>query len=222
MSVGLPERTALINDAKPNGAQTPVLIVAELPAGFVRLLTESPDFAVLQCQEEPSEVLSDSRRMAPCVLLAREQFVLSAGQNFLSELIGDGHSNKLLVICSSEANLIPELLHLGCSGALRIDMPPTDLHRAIRAVASGELWFPRKVMSNAIRTLLSPGAKRLTAREREILKLIALGYNNREIAQALFISRETVRWHVRSLYTKIGTHDRKRVIAIAAEEWFTP
>jgi DNA-binding NarL/FixJ family response regulator len=217
------EKAAVMRDVTPNSTQTSILVIGDLRSASLGYLTESEDFFVSGCREEPTEVLSECRRLTPCVLLSRQEFVLSVDQNFLFELVGNSHLNKLLVIGNSGAVLIPELLHLGCSGVLRSDMPPSELHRAIHAVAAGELWFPRKVLSNAIRNLLSmSNPKRLTQREKEILNLIALGYNNREIAKTLFISRETVRWHVRSLYTKLGTHDRKRVIAIATEERRTP
>jgi DNA-binding NarL/FixJ family response regulator len=106
---------------------------------------------------------------------------------------------------------LAEFLHLGFFGTLHPDTPAPDLRRALHAVAGGELWFPRKVMSRAIRTLLPTiAATRLTAREREVLSLMEQGYSNREISEALYISRETVRWHVKSLNSKIGKVDRWR------------
>ncbi len=213
----------VVNHAKRTSTRSPLVIAAGLPASFVKQLNASSDFTILELKGEPSEILAGCHKLGPCLLIASEQFILSLDPRFLLELTGDGHLNKILAICNSETNLVPELdlLQLGCSGVLWTDMPVSDMHRALHAVARGELWFSRIVLSNAIRKLLSASSsRRLTPREREVLQLIGQGYNNRKIAEKLFISRETVRWHVRSLYAKIGTHDRKRVTAIAAEERF--
>ena len=107
-------------------------------------------------------------------------------------------------------------LKMGCSGAVQRTAPPSVFRRALRAVGSGELWASRQMVSVVLRELLmADQPRRLTEREREILGLIASGYPNREIAGLLFISRETVRWHVRTLYKKLGIRDRNHAIAFA-------
>ncbi|MBV6466430.1 MAG: response regulator transcription factor [Bryobacterales bacterium] len=208
---------------KRTSARSPLVITAGLPASVVKLLNSSSEFTILELKGEPPEILAGCHKLGPCLLIASEQFILALDPGFLLELSGEGQLNKILAVCNSETNRVPELdlLQLGCSGVLWADMCAADMHRALHAVARGEMWFSRIVLSNAIRKLLSSSSsRRLTPREREVLQLIGQGYNNRKIAEKLFISRETVRWHVRSLYAKIGTHDRKRVTAIAAEERF--
>ena len=102
-----------------------------------------------------------------------------------------------------------EIIHMGFAGLLRRDELPEKLVRAVEAVVSGQLWFPREMLSRVVRVLLSEeGKNRLKSREVEILKLIGSGLNNQQIADTLFISRETVRWHVRGLYAKLGIKDR--------------
>jgi NarL family two-component system response regulator LiaR len=76
-------------------------------------------------------------------------------------------------------------------------------------VGDGQLWFPREIISRVLKGLLiEEDLNRLTSREIEIVRLVGSGLNNQEIADKLFISRETVRWHVRALHAKLGTKDR--------------
>ncbi len=106
---------------------------------------------------------------------------------------------------------------MGCRGVLEVDSPAATLRRAIQAVASGEIWASRRSISRVVQTLLFADRQQMTSRESQILKLIARGYSNREIAEQLFISRETVRWHMRSLYSKIGAHDRDSAVTYARD-----
>jgi DNA-binding NarL/FixJ family response regulator len=101
-------------------------------------------------------------------------------------------------------------LESGCSNYV--------LRKAVRSIAAGELWASRRVVSRLIQDfLLAESLKELSPREHEILTLIGQGYKNREIAERLFISTETVQWHMRGLYAKIGAKDRLSAAVFAAE-----
>jgi DNA-binding NarL/FixJ family response regulator len=100
-------------------------------------------------------------------------------------------------------------LKLGCHGVIPAKLPLRLLRRAVPSILAGELWAPRQVLSEMLLDLLhAPTAKQgnlLTPREGHVLELVRLGYTNAEIAATLFISHETVRWHKRRLYRKIGS-----------------
>jgi len=103
-----------------------------------------------------------------------------------------------------------QLLHMGYQGVLRRDESPATVVRAVQAVADGQLWFPRATLSRILgRFLVADDPNRLTDREWEILALIGAGLNNQEVADKLFISRETVRWHVKSLNAKLAVGNRR-------------
>src|SRR5262249_23328972 len=105
---------------------------------------------------------------------------------------------------------------MGCIGVLSYSVTEQILRRAVHAVGNGELWMPRKILSKlAERAFMKDSNRKLTQRESEIFKLICLGFTNQQIAEHLFISRETVRWHVRSLYSKIGVDSRSDAIRYA-------
>jgi DNA-binding NarL/FixJ family response regulator len=124
-----------------------------------------------------------------------------------------GHMNNALAIAVSDDkdNLdCEQIIRMGFVGLLRRDEPSATLIRAVQVVVNGELWFPRQVLSRVLRMLLAEkGKSLLKPREMQILQLIGSGLNNQQIADALFISRETVRWHVRGLYSKLGIKNRR-------------
>lgn len=121
-------------------------------------------------------------------------------------------SNKrLLVLCQRcDDEVCRMALAMGCSGVMTRDTPAEDLRRAIKAMSEGELWYPRAVLSALARGAISnigKHQKKLTVRETEILRLL-MDHKNQDIADQLFISRETVRWHLRALYAKLGVSGR--------------
>jgi DNA-binding NarL/FixJ family response regulator len=103
-----------------------------------------------------------------------------------------------------------KLLRMGCVGSLRRQEAPATFQRAVKAVVAGELWFPRATLSRILRGfLVAQDPDRLTCRELEIMTLVAADLNNQQIADKLFISRETVRWHIKSLHGKLGVRTRR-------------
>ena len=106
--------------------------------------------------------------------------------------------------------LCEDLLRMGCAGLLRPKDGPGTLERALKAILAGELWFPRETVSRMLKQfLIATDPNRLTSREREILALVGADLNNQQIADKLFITRETVRWHIKALHTKLGTSNRR-------------
>jgi DNA-binding NarL/FixJ family response regulator len=97
---------------------------------------------------------------------------------------------------------------MGCVGLVSRDFTAEQAFRALSAVLDGELWLSRKTSSQTLLKLIREAKYHLTSRESQILSLLGEGLKNHEIAERLFISPQTVRWHLRSLYTKLGTHDR--------------
>ena len=102
-----------------------------------------------------------------------------------------------------------ELLQVGIAGFLEEGASPEAFRIAIQRVAEGQIWANRQLLSAALRGMISVvDDPRFTRRETEILRCVAAGDDNRHIAEKLYISRETVRWHLRSAYAKLGIHDR--------------
>jgi DNA-binding NarL/FixJ family response regulator len=120
-----------------------------------------------------------------------------------------------------------EALRAGASGFLLKDAPPEQLVDGIRAVASGDALLgpsiTRRVIEEYVRRPpgsarpLSPELEQLTARESEVLKLIARGFSNAEIAKALFLGETTVKTHVAHVLTKLDLRDRVQAVVLAYE-----
>ncbi len=192
-------------------AHTVVIVETALPAH----LELSHHFKVVVCPPVFSELEGLCANSLPCIVLAEEAFIRSFPQRFHQRLRRYGNQILLLAISSPSASYVGELLEFGCAGVVAKDITVKELTRAMDAMIRGEFWFPRIVMSDILRRVLPKfEAHRLTPREKEVLIMIADGHSNDAIAKALFISRETVRWHQRSLYSKVGTSDRRQLAAM--------
>jgi DNA-binding NarL/FixJ family response regulator len=179
-------------------------------------LAEKGCTVVTTCNGNPEETLSLCARLTPCVLVVDEMLVDEFDPEEFSAAIDFGRAVQVLVESTNmDVNRIERLISLGCAGILRASAPPAEALRALRVIGNGELWASRSVLSTLLRKLMRDAKHGLTARESEILALMTEGLKNVEIAERLFISPQTVRWHLRSLYAKLGTHDRMRATVSA-------
>jgi DNA-binding NarL/FixJ family response regulator len=178
--------------------------------GLRRCFSQRDGFLLVEGSESFDQLLTHCQRMAPCVVLADEAFVSRLDPAEFSALVDFGRSIQVLV-CSSTADdrTVQNWIRLGCMGFLPEDASPAVLRKAVRAVSLGELWIERRLLTRVLQQLLmATRSPKLTPREKDIMKLIARGYKNRAIAEKLSISHETVRWHIRSLHSKLGLQDR--------------
>ena len=107
---------------------------------------------------------------------------------------------------------------LGCFGFLTDDTSLPWLEKILYAVGCGEMWVPRSLLSQLFQAeLLDHNSSRLSRRECEILNLLGQGLSNKCIAESLFISQETLRWHLRNLYGKTRVQGRVKLIEYAHE-----
>jgi DNA-binding NarL/FixJ family response regulator len=191
-----------------------VILCGDLTPKWARLgqeLTETGGTIVTRCTGEPAETLALCRRLSPCVLVADAAFIEHCNPEDFSTAVDFGQTIQVLIEADEPGLARAEhLIRLGCGGLLNRSSSPSLARRALRAVLDGELWASRKLLSGMTQKLLRESKHQLTFRESEILALVAEGLKNHEIAEHLFISPQTVRWHLRSLYCKLGTHDRKR------------
>lgn len=115
---------------------------------------------------------------------------------------------------------IPDLILKGVYGILSSDAGSVILKEAIRVAHSGELWLDRKIIKNILcRINHEEKSIDLTKREREIVSLICLGYRNKEIAQKLDISEQTVKSHCNRIYKKVGVTDRLQLALYTHRLW---
>lgn len=177
-----------------------------------RCFSKCDDIALMRGVEPLDRLLSECASIVPFVLLADYDFVTDFDRLAeFSQRIDFGRSVQVLVLVKEErSGSLDRLLRAGCMGYLRDETPPSVVRKAVRAVAAGEVWAPRKTLARLLHGYLENKRRdRLTKRESELLKLVAEGYTNKQMAEALSISHETVRWHMRMLYSKLGVHSRE-------------
>ena len=188
----------------------------------------SPGMELSQCSGTLGELLAECHRMAPCVLVVSQESLEELDTNEFSAFVGVGGSVRVLVLGTRKSpHLVEKFLSMGCMGYLPQDVARPTLRRAVRAIASGQVWADRTTITQVMkrmllkqllqeltstqvmkRMLLKQLLQELTSREKDIVRLIASGLSNRAIADRLYITHETVRWHIRALYSKLGVQDR--------------
>src|SRR6516225_6199300 len=173
------------------------------------LLVVDDRFAVTKCSGTPEEGLALCRNLVPCILVVNEAFIEKINVEKFCEAVDFGRSIRVLVeIEDHNRGKTARLVRMGCAGVLSRNASPEIMCRAVKAVLADELWVDRKTISRIVQNMLHGIKCGLTPREIEIYGLLAEGLRNCEIAERLFISVNTVRWHLRSVYSKLGTRER--------------
>jgi DNA-binding NarL/FixJ family response regulator len=208
-----------------------VLIVddqALVRAGFRMILEAEEDMEVVGEAADGREAVAEARRLRPDVVLMDVRMPDVDGIEATRRLLGDGADAKVVMLTTFDMDeYVYDALRAGASGFLLKDVPPEQLVAGIRAVASGDaLLAPavtRRVIEEFVRRppasvrTLPPKLGDLTARELEVLKLIARGRSNAEIATELFVSETTVKTHVAHVLMKLRLRDRVQGVVLAYE-----
>ena len=188
---------------------------ADLWSRLEEALAGQTSYVLGRCRPD-SDLVKLCQRLTPALLITEEAIAHQLPFEELRDLISARDLYMLVIVEHEDAAICEHFLRKGCAGVLHKGASAHLLRRAIDAVFGGELWLPRRILSRLLHhALFHNAARALTPREAEILKSIHAGLNNQQIADQLFISRETVRWHVRSLYSKIGVSNRQGAIRYA-------
>jgi len=201
-----------------------LLIVDDHPVvrdGLRGMFDADPGFRVLGEAADGVEGVELARRLDPDVVLMDLRMPGGSGVDAIAELARRGARCRVLVLTTydTDTDTLPAI-EAGATGYLLKDAPREELFTAVRAAAEG-----RTVLSPAVATRLvtrvrtpaapsAPAGQSLSAREREVLVLVAQGTSNREIAAELFISEATVKTHLTHIYAKLGVKDRSAAVAV--------
>ena len=206
-----------------------VLLVDDEPlvrSGLRAILESEPDLAVVGEADDGAAAISQARRTHPDIVLMDVRMPHVDGIA-ATRLLGqfDGGGPAVIVVTTFENdNYVYEALHAGARGFLLKRSAAEDFINAIRTVHEGEsLLFPA-----ALRRLVTRhrghgdglAAANLTEREKEVLRLMARGHSNAEIATELFLGVETVKTHVRNVLAKLRARDRVQAVITAYESGF--
>jgi DNA-binding NarL/FixJ family response regulator len=209
-----------------------VLIVddqALVRAGFRMILDAEEDIDVAGEAANGREAVEEARRLRPDVVLMDVRMPEVDGIEATRRLLADGGAEPKVVMLTTfdMDEYVYDALRAGASGFLLKDVPPEQLVDGIRAVARGDALLAPSVTRRVIQEFVrrpprSVGTQplelaELTARELEVLKLIARGLSNSEIAKELFVSETTVKTHVAHVLTKLDVRDRVQAVVLAYE-----
>jgi DNA-binding NarL/FixJ family response regulator len=179
-----------------------------------RLFTDSTarcaGITIIRCSENLEEALSLRDRINVSVFVARQSFLEQLPGSTVMHITEFGKGSHVLAVLDSnpvESTSVAKMLRLGCHGVLPSQFSSKLFSRAVSAILRGEIWAPHAVISELLTDLLRAASLKtengLTPQEVRILELSSQGYKNSAIADALFISLETVRWHKRRLNRKL-------------------
>ena len=198
-------------------------------AGFRLLVESAPDLEVVGEAADGAEAVELTRRQRPDVVLMDIRMPVMDGLEATRRIssLDENAGPRILVLTTFDLDeYVYQALRAGASGFVLKDIPPADLLAAIRIVAAGDaLLAPsvtRRLIAEFVRRpglapLTPPALEVLTAREREVLALVARGLSNGEIAEHLVVSPATSKTHVSRLLTKLGARDRAQLVALAYE-----
>jgi DNA-binding NarL/FixJ family response regulator len=196
-------------------------------AGFRAILEVQADVEVVGEAEDGAEAVALAERRAPDVILMDIRMPVLDGVEATRRLVAAGSPARILVLTTFDLDdYVHAAIRAGASGFLLKDVTPAKLLEAIRVVAAGDaLLAPsvtRRLLERFATTLpqhdhSSAALAELTARETEVLRLLAGGLSNAEIAAELVVSEATVKTHISSLLRKLGLRDRVQAVILAYE-----
>jgi DNA-binding NarL/FixJ family response regulator len=212
---------------------TRVLIADDQPlmrTGFRMILDAEPDIEVVGEAVDGEEAIRLAARVRADVVLMDVRMPRLDGIEATRRLAGPGVEDPVRVLILTTFDLdeyVLSALRAGASGFLLKDAPPEDLVEAIRIVAAGDALIApsvtRRLLDRFATSLPDPAATRpaaldsLTAREVEVLGLVARGMSNAEIAERLVVSETTVKTHVGRILAKLDLRDRVQAVVLAYE-----
>jgi NarL family two-component system response regulator LiaR len=197
-------------------------------AGILRALEPAEDIEVAHIEKGTVESLMEAvRKLKPHVLLLANTELFPNLREICKAVreitMNQGQGHLLLLGSIPSHEEIVSLMNAGARGYFDLNNPSRELIEAVRVVYRGEIWLPRDKMSSIMDRIISVVGRdfkektldQLTPMEFQVLKLIGQGRSNDEIAKILFISKNTVRSHIKSIYAKLNTHSRLQLALYA-------
>lgn len=196
-------------------------------AGFRKILEADSEIEVVAEAADGLEAVEAAGRLGPDVVLMDIRMPNLDGLEATRRLVdGDGQTTRVLILTTFGLDeYVYEALRAGASGFLLKDAPPEHLLSAVHVVDRGDALLDPSITRTVIeefarrprRTDLAGKLEDLTAREREVLELLARGLSNGEIAATFVVSEGTVKTHVASVLRKLGLRDRVQAVIYAYE-----
>jgi DNA-binding NarL/FixJ family response regulator len=197
-------------------------------SGFRMILEARPEIEVVGEAEDGVEAMEATRRLLPDVILMDIRMPNVDGVEATRRLVSRGTESRILILTTFDLDeYVYEAIRAGASGFLLKDVRPQELVDAIHVVAKGDALLAPSITRRLLDRFAEqapedparppPQLESLTERELEVLKLVARGWSNAELAEKLFLSETTVKTHVSSVLRKLGLRDRVQAVVLAYE-----
>ncbi len=202
--------------------------------GFRMVIDSQPDLAVVGEAGDGAEAIAAVARLQPTVALMDVRMPVMDGVEATRRIVESGAPTRIIILTTFDLDeYVYAALRAGASGFLLKDAQPGDLLSAVRAVAAGEAVLAprvtRRLLESYAHRLPAAGTaggegsesrarlEQLTARELEVLELVARGLSNNEIAETFVLSEATVKTHVGRILAKLELRDRVQIVVFAYE-----
>jgi DNA-binding NarL/FixJ family response regulator len=197
--------------------------------GLRKLLEGAGDIAVVGEAGDGNETVQLLNKLKPDVLLLDLRMPNKDGLGVLEEMNGQSEQTRVILVTEGEnEHDVVRAMRLGARGVVWKQSASALLLKSIRKVHAGEIWLDNRMTAeliDAFKKSSDSGARRekplLSPREREIVQLVAQGFRNREIAEKLFISEQTVKNHLHNIFDKLGVSDRLELALYAIHHRLT-
>jgi DNA-binding NarL/FixJ family response regulator len=182
------------------------------------MLETQPDFEVIAEAENGREALDQTSKHKPDVVLLDLRMPEMDGVEAIGKIKENHPDIHILVLTTYDTDAdIVRAVEAGATGYLLKDAPREELFRAVRATARGETVLAPPVAARLMSKVRDKGDTALTAREIDVLMLVARGANNQDVGEKLHISTATVKSHLLQIYQKLGVSDRTAAVTTAIE-----
>lgn len=218
-SSGVPDDWWYVSEYSSTGPVRLRIMVADdhpvVRAGLAAVIDQEPDLQLLAEAENGERAVALYREHRPDVVLMDLRMPVMDGVEAIRNITREFPTARILALTTYEGDAdIRRALEAGSRGYLLKDMLLTEVISAIRTVARGERVIPTTV---AARLAEFPERSDLTERELEVLRLVARGLGNKEVARAIGRTTETVKIHLKNLFAKLGVSDRTQAVTVALD-----
>jgi DNA-binding NarL/FixJ family response regulator len=199
-----------------------ILVVDDHPVvrdGLKGMLAGLAEFEVVGEASDGRQAEELVERLAPQVVLMDLRMPVTDGVQATARIHARWPAAKVLVLTTYDTDTdILRAIEAGATGYILKDAPREELYRAIRATAQGQSYLSPSVVTRLMGQLRAPEEGTLSQREVDVLKRVAQGATNKEIAHTLHISEATVKSHLLHIFSKLGVSDRTQAVTLAVQK----